>query len=146
MKRILFLVLFFPLVLIGCNNDDDDDEKSPIIGTWEMISATVSDISVTDDIIESTIKATVSNYQSDKFVFNKSGKFSYYENNELDWDGNYTFSGNNLTLADEDYTEIYTITLSDNSMNLVYNMTETFKLLYGNKVEKVIVTYSYARL
>jgi len=48
MKKLLYLFVA-SIILISCNSNDNDETLDPIIGTWQLQSATVNNVEISND-------------------------------------------------------------------------------------------------
>ncbi|TRX64590.1 lipocalin family protein [Carboxylicivirga sp. M1479] len=139
--RFLLSTLFIVAVLFSsCDKDDDgiSVSKDELIGKWALVSATYTVNGVTES--ETDLNETI--------TFNEDDTYSMSYDGFLEEEGQYSISGNKLTLTigegDEMEQGVMTIThFSDNSFTISASeseefMGETFSVSFTSEYERVI--------
>ncbi|MBR1409742.1 MAG: hypothetical protein IJ580_01405 [Prevotella sp.] len=128
----LFLLLFFPLMLMACGGGDDDGRRlgDQIVGTWQR------GWGEGDVVIEGDTDLKPENFTYDQFVFRGDGKYngmvrsgsfsSYDTDGDIIYEGEYQCDNNNLKLQyiDEDGTKqailAQVVAFDNNSIRIRY--------------------------
>lgn len=153
MKKLLLLLLVFPLFIASCSDDDDDYTNSDLVGTWVLQSSTAKEVKTNNDKATQAIKDDIAEFNDEEsYVFSSDGKFTSSDG-EDEVSGTYNLKGNTLTLTVYGGSMSTSIHLSGNTFSSDIDETEYYQdeIEYlvpnetGISVSKVVTTYTYKR-
>lgn len=143
MKQLLY-ILFAVTLFTACSSDDDNDDNNDLSGTWNQTSISIRSLETADSETKTSIEKYINDRKMDKYVFS-SNNFKYYENGALDWSGTFSISSGKITFKDDDYSESFDFTQNENVIYLENDETDFFKLIYKDKVTKVVTLSVYLK-
>ena len=123
MKQLLTILLSFSLLTIGCEDDKAAEEDvNPLVGVWEMTSASF--------LIQSnpseTITITADNNNSETMILGEDGTYSVSGNEDgysYSGSGSWSSTANKLTIM-EDGEETVIVDFSISGSTLTATLTE----------------------
>lgn len=120
------LCVVMSLAFAGCSKDEDGDkDNGKLVGVWDMKSSKgwEKENGKIIDQWNETLKSGEIIFQ-----FNNDGTFEIYDNGILEDEGKYSYSGTKLKLIfdvdDDPEVEVYTCTISGDTMQIIYSETE----------------------
>ena len=125
MKQLLTILLSFSLLTIGCEDDKAAEEDvNPLVGVWEMTSASF--------LIQSnpseTITITADNNNSETMILGEDGTYSYSGkiNGESEsGSGSWSSTANKLTIIEDGETIIVDFSISGSTLTTSLTEEET---------------------
>jgi len=158
MKKIFFLLLVFPVILVSCSDDDDNGYKnSDIVGTWSFDKAIPKTVLVVGEnsaeakaAIEEDVRSLALN---EKYVFTVDGRLTIYPDGKIYDEGIYAFRDKNIEVKTYKINGIYQINISNGSFQIYYDEKSLYSIKIlslienpGNiTVSEVIVEYTYRK-
>ena len=146
MKKLLY-PLFALLILftVGCGDDDaTTDDTNPLVGVWEMTSASF--------LIQSnpsqTITITADNNNSETMILGEDGTYSVSGVSALGYppigsfskSGSWSATSNKLTIIDDGKTKIFDFSISGSTLTLIGSDTY---IVFDTEYNMVItITYT----
>jgi heat shock protein HslJ len=133
MKNIFTLMIAAAMVFAACSKDDEENSH-PLVGTWVFREANMTFLFEGDwyDAKEEGVDMSEVNksLRGLFFVFEKDGQLLGGKNGQSQPAGNYTVSGDKITIKDGTYTFIMGYRLSGETLELIWPRT-TFEIMLG---------------
>ena len=146
MKKVLYTLLAVSIIFTACKKEEDEvvtPVAPSIVGVWTPTSISVAQsMSVTVmgqlmDSFDSTFTMTAAEAGMDGDV-----EFTADGNMYVDGDTNsYTYSGNVLTVTDDEGTETRTCTVTSTSLTVMFSDTETYTEDYMGQEATITENY-----
>jgi len=142
MKNLFVLLLALPFFFAGCSDDDNDGYANEILGSWnftKVAAEVVTDDAEVTELIQKHLKEEI---EGEDLIFQNEGKVTYIPSDKEEYNGSYSVEGNILTLHGYGWSPRYDITISGNTLTMVYDNSPEMEY----KIEKWIGAEAAAKV
>ena len=125
MKQLLTILLSFSLLTIGCEDDKAAEEAvNPLVGVWEMTSASI----LVQSNPSTTITITADANNNETMILGEDGTYSYsgkWDGESDSGSGSWSSTANKLTIIDGEDTVIVDFSISGSTLTTSLTEAET---------------------
>jgi len=135
MKKLLLMLLLFPLAFVSCSDDDDGKKNytaDDLLGNWEILSVKADKVETSSSELTQLIRTSLNDgfsaYAGYVYTYSEDGKYEVRNaTGTFIEDGNFSVSGNRYTEGDSQGTMTGEMSISGSTLTYIFDMTQITK-------------------